>query len=170
MTTYVALLRAVNVGGTGKLAMADLRAMCAEIGFADVRTYIASGNVVFESDATAEAVKADLEARLADYAGKPVGVVVRTAEEIAAILAAYPFAGHEPKHAYVVFLEAAPPADALEAVKGRDGEDIALGGREIFVAYPDGMSQSKLVIPAAKAGTARNLNTVRTLAAMAGGV
>lgn len=168
MTTYVALLRAVNVGGTGKLPMAALRALCAEIGFADVRTYIASGNVVFESDVGAGAVKADLETRLATYAGKPVGVVVRTGDEIADILAGYPFALHEPKHSYVVFLDAAPPAGALKAVKGRDGEEMALGSREIFVAYPNGMGQSKLTIPAAKAGTARNLNTVRALGEMAG--
>ena len=78
MTAYVALLRAVNVGGIGKLPMAELRAMAQKAGFANPRTYIASGNLVFESDADEAGVKAALEAALETYAGKPVGVVVRS--------------------------------------------------------------------------------------------
>src|SRR5215218_5761068 len=85
MTSYVALLRAVNVGGTGKLPMADLKALCEAAGFQAVRTYIASGNVVFRSDADAPAVKAALETCLRVYAGKPVGVLVRTAAEVAEV-------------------------------------------------------------------------------------
>ncbi|RYE86040.1 MAG: DUF1697 domain-containing protein, partial [Myxococcales bacterium] len=73
-TVFVALLRAVNVGGTGKLPMTDLKKICEQAGFSGVRTYIASGNVVFTSELSAAGVKARLEARLADYAGKPVGV------------------------------------------------------------------------------------------------
>ncbi len=91
MTSYVALLRAVNVGGTGKLPMADLRSLCCDLGFARVETYIASGNVVFASKAPAARVKSDLEARLLDYAGKRVDVVVRTASEMQAVLEANPF-------------------------------------------------------------------------------
>ena len=74
MPRYVALLRAVNVGGTGKLPMTELTAMCLDAGFADVQTYIASGNVVFSSKLGAAKVKAALEQRLHAYAGKPVGV------------------------------------------------------------------------------------------------
>src|SRR5947209_290088 len=92
MTAYVALLRAVNVGGTGKLPMTELKAMCEAAGFARVRTYIASGNVVFETARSEAAVKAVLEARLAGYAAKPVGVCVRTAREMADVLAKNPFA------------------------------------------------------------------------------
>ena len=77
MGRYVALLRAINVGGAGKLPMADLRAICGELGFTEVETYIASGNVIFTSSGSAASVKVKLEARLQDYAGKPVGVVVR---------------------------------------------------------------------------------------------
>jgi uncharacterized protein (DUF1697 family) len=84
MPSYIALLRAVNVGGTGKLPMAELKAMCMAEGFGDVQTYIASGNVVFTSKLAAAEVKAALEKRLQDYAGRPVGVVVRTADEMAA--------------------------------------------------------------------------------------
>jgi uncharacterized protein (DUF1697 family) len=169
MHTYIALLRAVNVGGTGKLPMAELRAMCEDAGFHDVRTYIASGNVVFRSALIAPKAQAALEQRLAAYAGKPVGVIVRTGAQMAKALAAQPFTHAAPNRAVLIFLEQAPPADALAAVKHRNGEEIALGEREIYVHYGDGMADSKLVIPAAKAGTARNLNTVAKLIEMAGG-
>src|SRR6185312_8700991 len=86
MTRYVVLLRAVNVGGTGKLPMSELRAICCEAGFARVETYIASGNVVFESKAAPSRVKAELESRLHAFVGKPVGVLVRTAPEMQAVL------------------------------------------------------------------------------------
>jgi uncharacterized protein (DUF1697 family) len=84
-----------------------------------------------------------------------------------AVLAANPFAGREAKHTYAFFLDAAPPRNALDDVKGRDDEEIALGKREIFIHYPSGMGRSKLRIPAASAGTARNMNTVAKLAEMA---
>jgi uncharacterized protein (DUF1697 family) len=167
MTTYVTLLRAVNVGGTGKLAMSRLKSICADAGFARVETYIASGNVVFTSSAKPAKVKAELETRLAAELGKPVGVVVRTAAEIAAVLAANPFRKAAPNRTYAFFLDAAPPRDALDHVKGRSDEEIALGKREIFVHYPNGMGRSKLRIPAASAGTARNMNTVAKLAELA---
>src|ERR1700754_3126310 len=78
MASFVALLRAVNVGGTGKLPMSELKAMCEELGFEKVRTYIASGNVVFTSRKSEASIKAALEKRLEAYAKKPVGVVVRS--------------------------------------------------------------------------------------------
>ena len=73
MPNYIALLRAVNVGGTGKLPMTDLQAMCRDAGFTKIRTYIASGNVVFQSAASAKKVRSELETRLLSYAGRPVG-------------------------------------------------------------------------------------------------
>ncbi|GJG89133.1 hypothetical protein tb265_43140 [Gemmatimonadetes bacterium T265] len=168
MTAFVALLRAVNVGGTGKLPMAELAAMCEAAGFARVRTYIASGNAVFASALDEAGVKAALEAQLGAYAGKPVGVLVRTAVEMAAVLAANPFPDAAPNGTVAIFLDAAPPADVLDHVRHRTSERLALGAREVYVAYRDGMGTSRLVVPAARAGTARNLNTVAKLAAMAG--
>ncbi|TBR40520.1 MULTISPECIES: DUF1697 domain-containing protein [Dyella] len=167
MTQYVALLRAVNVGGTGKLPMTELKAMCEAAGFEGVRTYIASGNVVFRSRKAEAAVKKALEAALADYAGKPVGVMVRTADEMAAVAAANPFADQPGNRVVAIFLDAVPPRDALEAATGIKGERMHLGAREIYVHYGDGMADSKLKIPAAKTGTARNINTVTKLAALA---
>jgi uncharacterized protein (DUF1697 family) len=168
MTVYVAFLRAVNVGGTGKLPMAELKAMCETLGFKNVRTYIASGNVLFESSAAEARVKSLLEARLNKYAGKPVGVVVRTAGELAAVLKANPFPKAAPNRTVAIFLDEAPPADALKHATGRADEEMKLGAREIYVHYGDGMADSKLKIPAAKAGTARNLNTIAALVKLAG--
>ena len=170
MTLYIALLRAVNVGGTGKLSMTELKAMCVAVGFVKVRTYIASGNVVFQSAASERRVKALLEERLATYAGKPVCVAVRTAGEMAAVLRANPFPKAAPNRTVAIFLDNAPLTDALEHAVGRTVEDMRLGTREIYVHYGDGMANSKLKIPAAKSGTARNMNTVGKLTQIAVGI
>ena len=167
MPAFVALLRAVNVGGTGKLPMSELKAMCEELGFGQVKTYIASGNVVFTSRKSESAIKTALEKRLKAYTGKPVGAAVRSAAEMAQVLADNPFPKAKPNRTVAIFLDGKPPKDTLSAVRGQKNEEIECGRREIYVHYGDGMGQSKLVIPAAKTGTARNLNTVATLAKMA---
>jgi uncharacterized protein (DUF1697 family) len=167
MNRFVALLRAVNVGGTGKLPMSDLKAICEDLGLERVRTYIASGNVVFASRKSESAIKKALGARLAIYAGKPVGVCVRSAAEMTQVLADNPFPDAPGNRVMAVFLDAAPPADTLASVRGREDEQINLGRREIYIRYTEGMAKSKLVVPSAKAGTGRNMNTVATLARMA---
>ncbi|AXF11922.1 hypothetical protein CUJ91_29385 [Paraburkholderia graminis] len=167
MTRYIALLRAVNVGGTGKLPMAELRSMCESVGFTNVRTYIASGNVVFDSKLAEASVKSRLERCLEAYAGKPVGVAVRTSAELAQILAANPFKSAPANRTVAIFLDAPPPADALAHASGQRDEEMALGTREIYVHYNNGMADTKLKIPAAKTGTARNMNTVAKLVEMA---
>ncbi|NWK47107.1 DUF1697 domain-containing protein [Ralstonia pickettii] len=163
MPSYIAFLRAVNVGGTGKLPMAELRAMCESIGLTRVRTYIASGNVVFQSRLAEATIKAKLERCLEDYAGKPVGVLVRTGAELAAVLEGNPFKTAAPNRTVAIFLDTPPPPDALAAATGLRTEEMALGTREIYVHYGDGMADSKLKIPAAKTGTARNMNTIAKL-------
>jgi uncharacterized protein (DUF1697 family) len=167
MSVYIALLRAVNVGGTGKLPMTELRRLCEAAGFERVRTYIASGNVVFEAKGVEAKVKAALEQQLRAFTGKSVGVLVRTPAEMRAVLAANPFPDKAPNRTVAIFLDRAPPPDALESARGLDGEKLGLGLREIYVHYGDGMADSKLKIPAAADGTARNMNTVAKLAAMA---
>lgn len=165
----IALLRAVNVGGTGKLPMAKLKAMAEELGFKDARTYIASGNLLFDADGLSEAaIKAKLEERLAEYADKPVGVMVRSAAEIAKVVKDNPFAKEPGNRVVAMFLDEAPPESALTDHNNLADERIALGRREIYVHYPEGQGPSRLIIPAAKAGTARNMNTVIKLAEMAG--
>jgi uncharacterized protein (DUF1697 family) len=167
MPSYIALLRAVNVGGTGKLPMAELVAMCTDAGLEAVQTYIASGNAVFRSALGEARIKAALEQRLLAYVGKPVGVLVRTASEMRAVATANPFPAAAPNRTMVIFLDAPPPADALRAATGLAGEAMRLGKREIYVHYGAGLAQSKLRIPAAAHGTARNMNTVAKLADMA---
>lgn len=167
MTAFIALLRAVNVGGTGKLPMSDLKSLCESAGFKSVRTYIASGNVVFESEGSEAQVKAALEEKMRGYAGKPVGVLVRTAREMADVLANNPFRDTAPNRTVAIFLDEPPPPNTLETVIGLQGEELRLGKRELYVHYGDGMAQSKLRIPLAKNGTARNMNTVAKLAGMA---
>jgi len=166
VTRWVALLRAVNVGGTGKLAMADLRGIAAAAGFAGVRTYIASGNLLFDADLSEDAVRQALESPLERHLGKPVRVVLRAADALAAVVAANPFPDAAPNRLTVTFLDTAPPDDTLARVTGRADERIALGAREIFIDYGAAMRDSTLRVPAAAAGTARNLNTVARLAAM----
>jgi uncharacterized protein (DUF1697 family) len=167
MPVFVVLLRAVNVGGTGKLPMSELKRLCEKAGFRNVRTYVASGNVVAERVGSSAEAKTVLEAELRTYAGKPVGVIVRTAAEMAKVVADNPFPDRSASRTVAIFLDGAPPPDALNDIKGRATEETGLGAREIYVHYPDGIGRSKLRIPAARDGTARNMNTIAKLATMA---
>ena len=153
MAAYVALLRAVNVGGTGKLPMSDLKELSEKAGCSNVRTYIASGNVVFASRLSEAEVKAALESALEAHAGRPVGVLVRTAAEMEDVLASNPFPDASPSKTVAIFLDEPPPRDALERATGRADEEVRLGRREIYVHYGDGMGRSRLKIPAAGSGT-----------------
>jgi uncharacterized protein (DUF1697 family) len=164
MTAYAALLRAVNVGGTGALPMATLKAIGEACGFSDPRTYIASGNLLLDSCLDETQVKAELEARLAAWAGKPIAVFVRTAAELEAIVAANPFPDAHGSRHMVFFYEAPPPPDLIERCRDRVGERLALGARELHVDYGEGIRTSKLKIPDKESRTARNMNTVRKLA------
>ena len=166
MTAYVALLRAINVGGTGKLPMTELRAVCEELGYGDVKTYIQSGNVVFTSKLSEAKVKAALEKALAQRMGKPVAVLVRTHDELAATLAKNPFPDASPSKVLVLFLDDKPPKGALDDVVAPGGEELELHGRALFVHYPNGMGRSKLKVPFAKEATGRNVNTLAKLVDM----
>lgn len=168
MTTIIALLRAVNVLGSGNITMADLKALCEAAGFANVRTYIASGNVIFDSRASPARIKARLEAALEPHVGRPIGVHVRSASEMAEVAAKNPFPKKAPNRTVAIFLARAPARDILESVRGRKNEEIRVVGREIYVHYPDGIGKSRLIIPGAKEGTARNMNTVAKLSELAG--
>jgi uncharacterized protein (DUF1697 family) len=163
---YVALLRAVNVGGTGKLAMSELKAICEQLAFERVRTYIASGNVVFQSNLAEAKIVAALEAALEKHMGKPTGVLVRTAVELEAIAANNPFLDAPRNRVVAIFLPTPPQQSDIDAASGRKDERLALGRREIYVNYGSGMADSKLKIPAALHGTARNMNTIKRLAEM----
>ena len=170
LTGYVALLRAVNVGGTGKQAMTTLAQMCETVGFENVITYIASGNVVFNSAGAECEVRSAPENQLHAYVGTRVGVIVRTAAEIADTLAHNPFMDWPCNRVMALFVDGPLPTDPISGVTGIKNEQIRLGKRELFVLYPDGMANTRLRIPAEKQGTARNMNTVARLAVMAAAV
>ena len=149
------------------MPMSDLRSLCEKAQFRNVRTYIASGNVVAERDGSEAEAKAALEAELGAYAGKPVRAIVRTGAEMSKVVADNPFPNHAASQTVAIFLDLAPPPNVLKDVKGHANEELRLGAREIYIHYPDGIGRSKLRIPAAVDGTARNMNTVAKLAAMA---
>lgn len=168
MTTYIALLRAVNVGGTGKLPMKRLEALCTELGFAAVRTYIQSGNVVLESRKREAGVTSALEEALSQELGKPTRVLLRIAAELRQVAAKNPFPEAAPNRVMCLFLREPPPRGALAGWPIPGSEELHLSGRELYIHYPDGMGQSKLKLPFADLGTARNLNTVNKLVELAG--
>jgi len=167
MPVYVALLRAINVGGTRKLPMAELKSLCEGLGFADVSTFIQSGNVIFRDGGDQDEIAARLDAALAQRLGKPPGVFLRRPGELAAIAKANPFSAMEPNRVLVSFFAEPVPEDALYGLVAPDGEEVVALGREIYVHYPIGSGRSKIKLPALKTGTSRNINTVTKLAALA---
>ena len=168
MVQLAAFLRAVNVGGTGKLPMTELKAMCEGLGFAKVRTYIASGNVVFETALSPAKAKAALEAAVIKYLGKPVGLFVRDKASLEAMIGGNPFAKAEGNRLMVILLEASPNKTMIDAARFKVDEEIAVGNACLYVHYPSGMGKSKLKIPGAEQGTARNMNTMLQVLEMLG--
>jgi len=178
MTRYVALLRAVNLAGHNKVAMADLRAWLEDLGFSNPRTLLNSGNVVFDG---ATQPPDRLEAKLEAGAKKQLKIdtpfIVRTGEDLARLVARNAFpkeAASDPGHLLVVFAKAnfaAANVKALEAaIVGR--ERVRADGRHLYVVYPDGVGRSKLTAALIDrklgvAGTARNWNTVLKLKELA---
>ena len=163
MARFAAFLRAVNVGGTGKLPMADLKAICEALGFKAVQTYIASGNVVFETNLDAAKCKTKLELRLAEYLGKSLQVFLRDAIELERIISASPFTHADGNRLLVIILDHALLVEMITGAKFRVDEEVAVGDRCLYVHYPSGMGKSKLKLPGAELGTARNMNTIRKM-------
>lgn len=169
MTVYVALLRSVNLLGNSRLRMDDLRGIAEELGLGAPRTFIASGNLLFTSNKPEDELRRLLEQRLDIHMGRAVRVIVRTGEEMAAAHHANPFPEAPASNTLAFFMNEPPAADLLSTVRNQaEDERIAIAGREVFVAYGErGIGRSRLRIPAAEAGTARNMNTVAKLAEVA---
>jgi uncharacterized protein (DUF1697 family) len=178
VSTYVALLRAVNVAGHGRLAMADLRATLTAAGGRDVATYLQSGNAVFTSEMPdPEAIAADLRARLARDHSLDIPVMVRTAAEITGVAAHNPFLYRQDDHTklHVAFLTAEPDAERAAALTVPAGgpEELQLAGRHLYLHYPAGSGRSKLTAAYLEKRlgislTGRNWKTVTALADLAG--
>lgn len=166
MTAYVALVRGVNLLGASTLRMNDLRAIATELGLGSPRTLIASGNLLFTSPVEEEELRRRLEQRLQDHMGREVRVILRTAVEMEKIVSSNPFPELPGNLVQAFFLNESPPADLFATVRNQaEDERIAVGSREVFVAYGErGIGKSRLRISAAETGTARNMNTVAKLA------
>ncbi|HEX8643074.1 MAG TPA: DUF1697 domain-containing protein [Allosphingosinicella sp.] len=175
MGRHVGLLRAVNVGGR-KLAMAELRAVCADLGWTEVATYIQSGNVVFSAAGAREAIERQLEDAIAARFGMDVPVVVRTAAEWRLYAPTNPFpraAADEPNRLMMLLSKLPPAAGAGDALQARAaaGEEVRRAGDAIWIHFPQGSGTSKLT-PAfidraiGSPATSRNYRTVLTLGEM----
>lgn len=173
---FVALLRGINVGGHRRLPMAELRSALEVAGFGGVRTYIQSGNVVFDRpavDTDEEGVAASIRTVIADSCGMAVPVLVRPLGEIERVVAAHPGVGGDvpDKWLHVFFLDR-----AVDHAVGPDPEKFSpdrwvLQGREVFVTYPTGSGRSKLTIDVFErsfdvTATARNLTTLAAIVAL----
>lgn len=177
MTSYVALLRGINVGGHHKVAMADLRALFEAEGLAKASTYIQSGNVVFTSDEPESALVSGLAKAMEERFGFPIPVVLRDADELGVVAEAHPFANDEldERFLHVIFLGATPGAEATAAfdVAPYAPDRLVVRGRDVYVAYPNGSGRSKLTVDVigralSVTATGRNWRTVRELRDLAG--
>ncbi|WP_340006536.1 DUF1697 domain-containing protein [Paenibacillus sp. FSL K6-0276] len=177
MNTYIALLRGINVGGNKIIKMQDLKTMLQSLGFHNVRTYIQSGNVLFESDEESESLLTGvMERQIKEVFGFEVSVIIRTRAEMEKVIANNPFQLSEPedfKRWYVSFLPAEPSIEALDKLRiYEDGPDkMHFVGREMYILYDVSVSQSPLFkVPFDKilgmTVTARNWNTVNKLVTM----
>jgi uncharacterized protein (DUF1697 family) len=167
---HVALLRGVNLGKR-QVVMADLRAVCEAAGFTDVRTLLASGNVLLQSKLGGAKLEATLENVIQEGLGLKTDVYVRTGAELDAVMAANPFktfAKDNPAFLVGYFMRARLSAAERAALDAQDGpEEIKQGKNCLYIKFPHGQGPSKLRLP--KLGTARNWNTVTKLAAAARG-
>lgn len=176
---YVALLRGINVGGHAKVSMTDLRELLTSLGHTEVATYIQSGNALFTSPRERpDELAAEIEHRIALDLGLQVKVMIRTRNELAAVIEGNPFPLQEEKAAgvHVCFLSGDPdPARVATIDRGQfEPEEFRVGDRAIYLWYPNGTGRAKLTMPFLErslgvSGTTRNWNTVTKLLSLANG-
>ncbi|MFD9934182.1 DUF1697 domain-containing protein [Streptomyces massasporeus] len=179
-TTYAALLRGINVGGSRKVPMADLRTLLADLGLGDVRTYLQSGQAVFSSGhGDEESLAGEIARAIEKRFGFGVDVIVRDHAYLRAIADACPFpaADLEPKQLHVTYFSAPVTPDRFAEIdqKAYLPEEFRLGDRALYLYAPDGLGRSKLAEHLSKPritkgviGTSRNWNTVVKLVEMTG--
>jgi uncharacterized protein (DUF1697 family) len=170
---WVVLLRAVNLGARNKVPMAQLRALLEEAGYRNVQTYIASGNVLLDGPTSGAAVGRKVERIVADAFGVTTTAIVRTPDELAAVVAGHPF-GRDTSRSHVVFLADRPKRSAADALAAADHapDRAELAGKHVYVQYPTGVQGARLSAARLEklldvAGTHRNWRTVAALAELA---
>ncbi|MFD7813515.1 DUF1697 domain-containing protein [Streptomyces sp. NPDC059785] len=180
MTTYAALLRGINVGGSKKVPMAELRTLMQSLGYGDVTTYLQSGNAVFSSDhGDEETLAAELAEAVERHFGFPVGVLVRDHAYLRAVRENCPFpaAELEAKQLHAMYFSHPVDAERFAAVDPAAfaPEDYRLGDRVLYLYAPDGLGRSKLGETLSRPrlhrgllATTRNWNTVVRLEELTG--
>lgn len=170
MAMYIAFLRGINVGGNTPLPMVKLRKVCTELGLKNVRTYIQSGNVLFDSNLLEQELINKLELALEAQVEKYLPVKIRSAKELEAVISKNPFPRANPSKVGISFFTQLVPENYLKNFTNTEPEEIVVSGREIYIHFPNGMGRSKLKLPKmGEQGTVRNVNTVRKLVELAGG-
>jgi uncharacterized protein (DUF1697 family) len=168
---YAALLRGINLGSHKRIAMADLRDLFADLGAAEVSTYLQSGNVVFESKTSAKTLAAKAERAIATSLGLEVAVLVRSRTELAKIVAGNPFGKRDESKLYLTLLARAPSAARIRALDPHANapDEFRVVGRDVFLHFPGGYGRSKLSNAyfekhLSVVATTRNWRTVTALA------
>lgn len=176
--TCIALLRGINVGRSTRIPMMELRTLCEEIGWRDVRTYIQSGNVIFQSGKDASQLEVELEAALPGTFGVTASVIVVTADALAEHARANPFpeeSAATPQHVMLALSKAPPADDALDRLRERAGtERLERVDDALWIHYPDGAGRSRLTPgmfdrAVGSPVTTRNWRTVEKLTELSGG-
>ncbi|MCQ6560582.1 DUF1697 domain-containing protein [Paenibacillus mendelii] len=177
MTTYIALLRGINVGGKNKIKMADLREALGAVGLARVQTYIQSGNVLFESDEDEAVLRNRIEQMIEKEFGMPIKVMIRSSAELNKLVEVCPFsrkliadaeAASESESLYVAMLLEEPQAEKLEKLGAFSSQDeqFRVVGRDIYLLFHQSIRNSKLAVQVEKLGvpvTTRNWKTINKL-------
>jgi uncharacterized protein (DUF1697 family) len=177
LTTYVALLRGINVGGRKRIGMSDLRSLLQDLGYANVRTHLQSGNALFGSSAKSVAkIEREISARIAKDLGLDVAVLVRSGRDMARVVKDNPFAAEvtDPAKVHVAFLSGIPAPDRIRGIDP-DGflpERFQMSGKQIYLWCPYGVAGSTMLDSFAdrRLGvtvTIRNWRTVQKLAELA---
>jgi uncharacterized protein (DUF1697 family) len=166
LTAYVAMVRGVMPVGKGILPAARLKQMGEECGFEKVRTFIATGNLLFVSKSGEKAVLRALQKHIDGHFGCPTPTFVRSAREMAEAAVACPFGDDKPSRVMAHFIDEPPALAMIGEARDVAGERIALGPRLIYVSYGEGIGKTRLKLPAVKRGTARNMNSVAKVAAL----
>ena len=144
MAIYIALLRGINVGGHAILRMDELKTLCINMGLKQVRTYIQSGNVLFESNLSENEIVAALEAEIRKKLQKYIPVILRTLDEMEFLLTGNPFHDANPSQVGVIFLTNSIAEDCLKDFEYSGPEEIVTSNRQLYIHYPEGMGRSKL--------------------------
>ena len=170
-TVYVGLLRGVNVGGNNKLPMSELRALCEDLGYSNVRTFIQSGNVIFSSSAAPKATA--FEAAIKERCAVATDAIFRSASELEAAVKRNPFPVTGDARVHVGFLAENLPADVVSSLDHQRfaRDEFVVIGSEVYLSLPSGVGQSKLppylVRQLKRSLTLRNWNTVTKLVELA---